>query len=199
MTRGFPDWHELYRQQPTTQMPWYYAQLDPDLARALGQHRLSQGRALDLGTGPGTQAFELARRGFTVTGSDLSTEACSLASAEAAKQGLQIAFVQDDILSSTLSGPFDLVFDRGCFHVLPPNTRRGYVETLASLLDASGMYFLKCFSDQQPGEAGPYRLSPDDIEATFRDHFTVVSIERTVYQGTLAEPPKALFCTLKRA
>jgi len=198
MTRGFPDWHELYRQQPATQLPWYYPELDPDLDRALSKQQLTQGRALDLGTGPGTQAFALARRGFSVTGSDLSAEACSLANAEAARQGLHIDFVQDDVLASKLQGPFDFVLDRGCFHVLEPSARVGYVETLARLLDARGVLFLKCFSEQQPGEAGPYRLSPADIEATFAPRLAVDTIERTIYQGTLAEPPKALFCTLRR-
>ena len=61
-----------------------------------------------------------------------------------------------------------------------------------------GFFFLKCFSDAQPGDVGPYRLTAKEIETTFEGAFEIVSIVRTIYQGTLAEKPKAFFCTLRR-
>lgn len=146
MPRPFPNWLEFYRDQPVEQMPWFYAELDPDLERALAAHRLDSGRALDLGTGPATQALALAKRGFVVTASDLSAHAIEQGRARATEHGLQIDFVQDDILSTQLAGPFDLVFDRGCFHVFAPEQRPRYVETLAALVAPGGLLFLKCFS-----------------------------------------------------
>jgi SAM-dependent methyltransferase len=196
--RSFPNWRELYRDQPVENMPWYYPELDPDLARALDAQALTSGRALDLGTGPGTQAFALAQRGFEVTASDLSAHAVERAQSEGAARGLAIRFVQDDILATGLEAGFDLVFDRGCFHVFPPEQRPHYAQTVSSLVKPGGLFFLKCFSDEQPGEQGPYRLSPNDIADSFRGAFELLSIDRTIYQGTLEVPPRALFCTLRK-
>jgi len=195
--RPFPDWRNIYRDQAAERMPWYYPELDPDLDSALAARGISAGRALDLGTGPATQAYALAECGFDVTASDLSEHAVEQGRAGAATRGLRIDFVQDDILRSQLSGSFDLVFDRGCYHVFEPATRPQYVEAVARLLAPDAVFFLKCFSEEQPGEIGPYQSSPDDIRHVFGARFDVLAIERTVYQGTLPVLPRALFCTLR--
>lgn len=196
--KQLPNWREIYQQIPTTQMPWYYPDLDPDLSRALETYGLHGGSALDLGTGPGTQAFKLAEHGFAVTGSDISPGAVMLASEEAQRRGLDVQFVQDDVLATRLSGAFDIVFDRGCFHVIAPSDRAQYVEAVAKLVKPNGYFFLKCFSDEQPGDVGPYRLPPAEVEAVFRSKLQLLSIERTIYQGTLADQPRALFCSFQR-
>jgi SAM-dependent methyltransferase len=196
--RTFPNWRELYAQGSAEQLPWYYAELDPDLERALATRQLSAGRVLDLGTGPATQALALAERGFEVTATDISHHAIEQGRIAAAARSLAIDFAEDDILHTRLTAEFDIVFDRGCYHVLAPDERTKYAATLARLVRREGYFFLKCFSDEQPGEVGPYQSHPRDIENLFASEFEVLSIERTIYQGTLAEPPKALFCTLRR-
>ncbi|WP_437876023.1 class I SAM-dependent methyltransferase [Sorangium sp. So ce513] len=195
--RNFPDWQELYRSTPAESMPWYHEGLDPDLERALEQRQIARGRALDLGAGPGTQALALAERGFDVTGSDLSHAAVEQAAARAAQRGLAARFVQDDILDSKLDGPFDVVLDRGCFHVLPPERRAEYVRTLKRLVAPGGHLFLKCFSVQEPFDQGPYRFTPADLREIFGADFEVLSAEETVYHGPREPPPRALFAVLK--
>ncbi len=194
----FPGWDERYQQQAVESMPWFYPELDDDLKQALDRLDLRSGSALDLGTGPGTQAIQLAQRGFDVTAADISDAAIRLARAKAEAQGLAITWQQDDILSTRLVGPFDLIFDRGCFHVLPPERRPEYVSTVAGLLKPGGSFFLKCFSQLQPGMQGPHRFTPEQIRSIFETHFQVRSITETVYQGTLDPLPRALFCTMRR-
>ncbi len=196
--RGFPSWEELYQKDAIEQLPWYWPALDPDLEAALARHGLASGRFLDEGTGPGTQAIALAERGFTVTAADLSPAALAYAARKAAERGVQVRFVQDDVLSSRLTGPFDAVFDRGCFHVLAPEQRAGYVETMHGLVAPSGWLFVKTFSHHEPGERGPHRFSPEDIRRTFGGRFDVVEILDTVYQGQLDPYPRALFASLRR-
>jgi SAM-dependent methyltransferase len=194
--RQFPDWESLYRDGAVTEMHRYHPQLDGDLERALQHLGITSGRALDLGTGPGTQALALAERGFTVVGSDLSISAVEKAGALARERHLSVQFVQDDILRSRLEGPFQVLFDRGCFHVLPPEHRADYVRVVHGLLAPGGHFFLKCFSTQQPGTVGPYRFSVDQIRDLFGSHFEVLSLEETVYEGTLDPLPRALFGVL---
>jgi cyclopropane fatty-acyl-phospholipid synthase-like methyltransferase len=194
----FPTWELLYQGQPVDTMPWYYPHLDPDLAAALDRLGIAAGRALDLGTGPGTQAIALARRGLDVTATDLSPAAVTLASSRAAAEGVEVRFVQDDVLASKLEGGFDVVFDRGCFHVLDPERRPDYVRTLHRLVRAGGRLFLKTFSDKQAGTQGPYRFSAGEIRSAFEPLFAVESIIETVYQGRLDPLPFALFTVLER-
>jgi 2-polyprenyl-3-methyl-5-hydroxy-6-metoxy-1,4-benzoquinol methylase len=196
--REFPNWEALYQDKPVETMPWFNPSLDADVENALLTLDLSTGSALDLGTGPGTQAIALAERGFQVTATDLSATAIRQAAAKAAEQGVAISFRQDDILNSHLDQSFDLILDRGCFHVLPPDSRGAYVQTVANLLKPKRHLLLKCFSDQETREAGPYRFTPEEIQQIFRDRFHLRSVEQTVYQGTLDPLSKALFCTLEK-
>ncbi|AXG99784.1 peptide chain release factor N(5)-glutamine methyltransferase [Deinococcus wulumuqiensis] len=71
---------------------------------------LSRPRVLDVGTGTGALALGLkaAFAHAEVTASDLSADALSLARENAALNGLDVTFVQADLLAG-LDGPFDLI------------------------------------------------------------------------------------------
>jgi 2-polyprenyl-3-methyl-5-hydroxy-6-metoxy-1,4-benzoquinol methylase len=194
---NFPDWQDFYRNQPVESMPWYSPDLDADLEAALRERNASSGTFLDLGTGPGTQAIQLARRGFTVTGVDLAESAIEKATALSA----EVRWLQDDILRTRVEEVFDFVFDRGCFHVLEPGDRPTYVSHLKRLVRPGGTVFLKCFSVDQPMHPegrGPKRFSHRDIEDIFGADFEIERIHDTVYQGTLETFPKALFVVMRR-
>lgn len=195
----FPDWEQLYQDKEVETMPWFNANLDPDVEKALTKFNLQAGTALDIGTGPGTQAMILAERGFKVTATDLSATAIAKASAKAKEKGLNISWKQDDILNSNLEGEFDLALDRGCFHVLPPERRQDYVTVVHSLIKPKGYLFLKCFSSLETRESGPYRFTPEEVKEIFGNRFNVISVEQTVYYGTLPTLPKALFCVMQKS
>jgi 2-polyprenyl-3-methyl-5-hydroxy-6-metoxy-1,4-benzoquinol methylase len=197
--REFPDWEQLYRNQDVESMPWFNPELDLDLEEALTNLNLQTGTALDLGTGPGTQAMALAERGFEVTATDLSETAIEKALAKAKEKGLDICFRQDDILNSKLDQKFDFVLDRGCFHVFPPEQRQNYIRVVDSLIKPKGYLFLKCFSHLETREAGPYRFTPEEIQDIFSSRFNVSSVKETVYYGTLDPLPRALFCVLEKS
>ena len=192
------DWEATYAEGVVEAMPWFHAELDPDVEKALAKLNLAGGRFLDLGTGPGTQAIAMAERGFHVTACDLSPTAIAKASARATRDGAQVNFVVDDILATKLSGPFDLVLDRGCFHVFEPEKRPLYIESIGKLVAKGGHLFLKTFSLEQPRPEGPHRFSPEMIRDYFDAAFEVVSIDQTVYQGTMQPLPNALFSVLTR-
>ena len=73
--KEFPDWNELYKNQRAETMPWYNEALDEDLKSELEKRNIKEGTFLDLGTGPATQAFQLANMGFRVKASDISEAA----------------------------------------------------------------------------------------------------------------------------
>ncbi|BAZ67137.1 thiopurine S-methyltransferase [Fischerella sp. NIES-4106] len=195
--REFPNWNNLYQERQVETMPWYNPDLDVDLEQALTKLKINSGTVLDLGTGPGTQAIALAKKGFRATGTDISEAAITQAESKAKEEGLDITFRQDDIFHSHLNQEFDFVFDRGCFHVFHPDLRQDYVRIVHNLIKPKGYLFLKCFSHLETREEGPYRFTPEEIKKIFGDRFNVVSIDETVYQGTLDPLPKALFSILE--
>jgi SAM-dependent methyltransferase len=195
--KDFPDWDTLYKSQKVETMPWYNENFDSDLEKELDERRtINDGKFLDLGTGPATQAIWLAKRGFKVIGSDLSEAAINRARKIYANQE-NVNFIVDDILNSKFNdNEFGYIFDRGCFHVLSPADRQNYIRRITGILKANGILFLKCFSDKEPRQEGPYKFSQDEIRDLFDESFRIDSIKETVYQGTLDPFPKALFVVM---
>ena len=64
---------------------------------------------LDLGCGDGRHSLELTRRGFRVTGLDLSEELLERARRRTADEGLDITFIQGDMRDPPAVRAFDLV------------------------------------------------------------------------------------------
>ena len=193
------DWEKVYATSDVATLPWYSPALDADIDRALKAHRLRGVRILDLGTGPATQAMNLAKRGFAVLATDISSSAIGKAKAAAKAAGLSIEFRVDNVLKSKLEANLvDAIMDRGVFHVLPKDKRPIYVQTVHRVLRPGGWLFLKCFSIKEPGTWGPFRLAESELLGYFRGTFEILSVVETVFQGNVSPATKALFATFRR-
>lgn len=195
--KEFPDWDSFYKQNNVEIMPWYEKNLDLDLSEEV--QFLKKGNFLDLGTGPGTQAIELAKRGFRVTGSDISR----LAIEKARLSTKNVNFEIDDILNSKFeSESFDYILDRGCFHVLSIDDRATYLSQIKRILKKNGIIFLKCMSKDEknlPDDKGPHKFVKNEIIQYFQNDFDIKKSKDTVYYGTLKPLPKALFFVMKKS
>ena len=195
----FSDWNTYYKDNEVAKMPWYEKNLDHDLENLIISGNFSKGRFLDLGTGPGTQAIQLSKRGFDVTATDLSENAIAMAK----KQSNKVNFVTDDFLNSKLpDDEFDYIFDRGCFHVFDASQRPKYVEQIKRILKNNGKLFLKCMSIDEknlPDDEMPHKFSKQNIIDIFSNDFEIQSIKDSVFKGTLDQFPKALFIVMKKS
>ena len=195
----FSDWNTYYKDNKIEEMPFYEKNLDHDLENEIISSNLNKGRFLDLGTGPGTQAIQLAKRGFDVTATDLSENAID----KAKKLSNEINFVTDDFLNSKLPDKeFDYIFDRGCFHVFEISQRKNYVKQIKRILDDNGILFLKCMSKDEknlPDDDMPHKFSKQEIIDIFSNDFVILGIKDSVFQGTLDQFPKALFTVMKKS
>lgn len=191
-------WEELYRDQEVEELPWYLPGLDPDFDAALTRHSVTAGKVLDICTGPATQAMALAERGFKVFATDISATAISKARITAAQRGLKIAFRQADIMKDDLGGEFDVLVDRGCFHVFGPDQRPRYVSAAGSLLKPGGLLILKCFSHKEKRRDGPYRFTPRQLKGCFSPTFEILSIEDTRFTGASGHTPRALISVMRK-
>ncbi|MER7465114.1 class I SAM-dependent methyltransferase [Streptomyces sp. NPDC097981] len=104
---------------------------------------LAPGRALDLGCGEGADAVWLARRGWQVTGTDISGVALERAAGHAADAGVgdRIDWQRHDLAESFPAGEFDLV--SACFlHSFGDFPRDRILRSAASAVAPGGILLI---------------------------------------------------------
>jgi SAM-dependent methyltransferase len=179
--------NDAYRDAPP---PWDIGR--PQGAfRAIADHGALRGRVLDVGCGTGEHALMAASLGFDATGIDGAPLAIEKAEAKARERELDVRFLVGDVLElAQFDERWDTVLDCGVFHVFDDDDRARYVESLAGAIQPGGRYFMLCFSDQQPGLAGPRRVSQDEIRSSFARGWHIDAIEaseiETNWQGRSA-------------
>lgn len=73
-------------------------------------------------------------------------------------EGPRVHFHCGDAFTLTrtaLTGPYDLVYDSGCFHHLPPHRRISYLALLDQVLAPGGHFALSCFAAGGMGSEVP--------------------------------------------
>ncbi|MHC5906468.1 class I SAM-dependent methyltransferase [Streptomyces sp. S6] len=164
------DWWNTFYADRTRPVPFFADKPDENLADLTGRGLLAGGRALDLGCGPGRNARHLAAHGYRVDAVDLSPAAIEWAGERAREAEVDVRFHLGDAFKlvgerpgAELSGPYDLVYDSGCFHHLPPHRRISYLRLLDRVLAPGGYFGLTCFAAgamlrrmREVGEGSPY-------------------------------------------
>src|SRR5262249_32266547 len=100
---------------------------------------------------------------------------------------------------------FDNVIDCGLFHCFSDDDREKYIEGLSGVLKSGGKLFLMCFSDEEPGTMGPWRIAKAQLQAAFANGWAIESIKPKQIQ-TIPEfkdqfsegGPKAWFVIVRR-
>lgn len=192
-------WDDRYEAGDT---PWDVGTPDRHLTAFVEARGPGKGRALEVGCGTGTNALWLAGRGYQVTAVDLSALAVERALAKA-PPGAPCTFERLDFLAETPpGGPFDLVFDRGCFHVFDePADRRRFAERVAALLAPGGLWLSLIGSTEGPErQEGPPRRSARDVTEAVEPALELVELRRISFHGASAAPhgPLAWFSLARR-
>jgi SAM-dependent methyltransferase len=129
----FADWRHSVR--------WQGEVLDKLIREEIGEAQVS---ILDCSCGIGTQAIGLALRGYTVTGTDISTQAINRARREAELFGVSINFGVADIrdLEKRVSGSFDVVIscDNSLPHLLNDDDLEVAARSIRSKLRDNGLF-----------------------------------------------------------
>lgn len=167
------DWDDAYA---GSSPPWDIGRPQPAFARLAGSGAL-RGALLDAGCGTGEHTLLAARSGARALGVDVSPRALEMARAKAAERGIEARFeVADALRLDRLGEVFDTVLDSGLFHVFDDTDRARYVASLHSVLRPDGHLHLMCFSDRQPGDWGPRRVSETEVRAAFASGWRVASL-----------------------
>lgn len=185
------DWNQTYRDPQAP--PWDTGRPCTQLQQLLDGGAVKPCRALELGCGTGTNVVFLAQQGFDVTGVDLSEVAVQRAQQKARAAGVKAGFVSASVLAlPNLGEPFEFVFDRGCFHVLPKEQRAVFVGQLAGVTRPGSVYFLLCGNAKEPQDPGPPTVSEEEIRETFSREFEIEWIRECRFDTiSLPKPPLA--------
>jgi len=160
-----------------TRPPWDIGEPQPAFAALAADGRL-RGRVLDVGCGTGEHALMAAGLGLQATGIDAAPTAITIAEDKARDRQLTARFLVWNALQlRSLGEQFDTVLDCGLFHVFDDDQRDQYVEALRTALPAGGRYFMLCFSDRQPGDRGPRRVTEAEVRSSFAEGWIIDVIE----------------------
>ena len=121
------------------------------LEEELGHDRTK--KILDIGCGTGRHAIELAKRGYRVTGVDLSESQLARAREKALGAGVQVEFLQQDARDLRLDERFDLVMMicEGAFPLMETDEMNfAILENAASLLVGGGKLILTTLNALYP-------------------------------------------------
>ena len=164
---------EAYKGRP----PWDIGRPQPAIVELADAGAIA-GPVLDVGCGTGENALFLAARGIEVVGIDAVAAAIEAARSKAAARGLEAEFLVHDALAlEGLGRRFASVIDSGLFHTFDDHERVRFAASLVAALTLGGRYYVLCFSEREPGDGGPRRVTQAELRATF-DHppFRVLSI-----------------------
>jgi ubiquinone/menaquinone biosynthesis C-methylase UbiE len=165
------DFDTMYTDTP----PWDIGRPQPAML-ALAQAGELRGRVLDAGCGTGEHVLMAAALGLETTGIDMAASAIAIAERKARDRGLTARFLVGNALElEALDQRFDVVLDAD---------RARYLDSLRAVIPPGGRYHMLCFSDRQPGDWGPRRITRDEIGASFDDGWQVDSIEPTTIDVT---------------
>ena len=157
----------LYLRRP----PWDSGVTPPEVNAWLAKN--PPGRAIDLGCGTGTNVITLASHGWKVLGLDFSSRAIALARKKLKQAGLQAELRVEDVTRlDSISGPFNLALDLGCFHGLDQKGKAAYLQHLGRLLAPQSTWLLYTFL----ADLTPPGLSPADL-AVIQSRFLIADCQ----------------------
>jgi cyclopropane fatty-acyl-phospholipid synthase-like methyltransferase len=190
-----PSWNSAYEGSP----PWDIGRPQPNFVMLAEAGKL-QGRVLDVGCGTGEHVMLAASHGAEAMGVDVAELAIERARAKAQQRGISAMFEVGDVLHlDRLARQFDVITDSGVFHVFDDEERLLYVNSVRSALRPGGMLYLMCFSDRQPGDWGPRRVSEAELRAAFVDGWSITSIEPAMFAVTVDDNgAQAWLATIER-
>ncbi|MFX0186177.1 MAG: class I SAM-dependent methyltransferase [Candidatus Hodarchaeota archaeon] len=158
------DINRVYKEIPLKKIPWIYETPPAILIELINSGKIKPCKTIDLGCGTGNYAIYLARKGFTVTGIDISPAAIKIAKRNADEKKVKCNFLVADVLAdlNELKQNYDFAYDWEVLHHIFPEKREIYIKNVYNLLNPEGIYLSVSFSDKDPcfGSQRKYRKTP---------------------------------------
>jgi len=190
-----PSWNDSYASGEPP--PWDSGTPDPMLIAMIESHVIEPGRTLEVGCGTGTNAIYLAEHGFDVVGVDVAPSAIEHARASA--HGRCRFETLDFLNEAAPGGPFQFVFDRGCFHTFDEEDERArFAQHVAGILVTGGMWLSLIGSTEgAPRAGGPPRRSARDVMNAIEPSLEILEFRSGEF-GVRGEALRAWLCLSRK-
>lgn len=171
----YEEWDQIYKRYPLEALPWELGRPREVLVELVEKGLIKRGKALDICCGAGTNTVYLAKKGFQVTGIDISSRAVEYAKKKAEEANVKIRFMVQNFLELPFEDEeFDFVFDMGCFHHVRVEDRSTFIRGVYRVLKKGGPYLLTCFSYMNG--PGWNHFTKEQIIQLFSNYFKVKKI-----------------------
>lgn len=174
MTRA-EDWDARYAEGSDR---WTLPTAPPVLEQLIGSYR-ERRRVLVPGAGHGHDAFAWASAGHEVVALDFAPRAVASMRERARERGVALEALEADVTAppSALRGRVDLVWEQTCLCALPPDSRRAYLEAMATILRPEGTMVALLWNHGNE-DGPPWDLPPVLVEGLVAGLFTIHKRER---------------------
>ena len=197
-------WEGVYATRPTTEVSWFEREPATSLRmiNALGL-RLSAA-IVDVGAGASLLVDRLLARGFSdLTVLDISPHVLDEVRERLGEWAGQVTFVAHDLLTWEPDRRFDLWHDRAVFHFLVDVADQDrYVQLAGRTVRRGGAVIVAGFAEDGPTQCSGLpvsRHSADDLAATFRPFFTLITHEREEHVTPAGIVQPFAWATLRRS
>jgi SAM-dependent methyltransferase len=194
------DIEDIYKKLSPEEIPWNIETPPDILVELVESGTVKPCKTVDLGCGIGHYSLYLARRGFDVTGIDISPTAIKLAQEKAEKERVTCKFMVADVLGNLneVKDTFDFAYDWSLLHHVYPEKRINYIENVNRILNSGGHYLSVCFSEKDPlfGGSGKYRETPlgtvlyfsseEELKELFSGYFRIIELKTIKIEGKFA-------------
>lgn len=189
------DFEKLYKTRAEKDIPWN-SERPLSIVKKLVKEGKIKGNVLDLGCGFGRHTFFLKEKGFKCCGVDISKTAVKTAKKRYPKcdfkagSALKIPFKKNF---------FDTIIDIGCYHSIPPNKRKLYLEEVYRVLKDKGKVFLRCYSERNEGLiVAAHYSSKNDLVKLFSQKFDILKIDEDKFMNKLGDFRHLYFLELEK-
>lgn len=160
----------------TGRTPWDSGVPSAELMRTIEEGDLRGRSILELGCGTGTNAIELARRGYQVTAVDLIDVPIQKARQKAKTAGVKVDFRSGDLTRIDLGGPYDCLFDLGLYHGIRNRNLRGFLSTLERVSRVGTRWLSLAGSAKETLPEGPPVVTEEEFRAELEPMFEILRV-----------------------
>lgn len=172
-----------------TKPPWSIGESQPEIATLIAAGKV-HGEVLDAGCGEAAVSMDLAERGFTVVGLDLSPTAIDMARAEAARRGLtKTTFEVADMSDfAGYDNRFGTIIDSTLFHSMPVELREGYQRCIVRAAAPGASYFVLVFDKTSMPADGPANpVTEEELRDVVGKYWTIDDVRPARIHGNVPD------------
>lgn len=163
-------WEDIYQRNDAR---WDKGRPSPPIERLLKEGLVPAGARVAVpGAGRGHEALLLARAGFETTAVDFAPSAVTAMKEAAAKAGVSLRVLQEDVFSLAAHGPFDAIVEHTIFCAIDPARRREYARVMRAALAPGGLFLGVFYAHPRPG-GPPWSTTEAEVRELFGERFTI--------------------------